>query len=130
MAKYLQETVRTICRSLESGLCQKDAAILAGISEDTFYTWLKEKSEFSELVGRSLAIYKRKLIRSVNRTIVKDGKLALEVLSRRWPAEYGSKITPIKIEEKKEYNHKVSDDLRDILLKINADRNQEVEHNT
>jgi hypothetical protein len=91
MAKYTQELVKEICNFLEEGLYQKDAARHAGISEDTFYTWINQKPEFSESIELSIARYKLRLIKSVNRTTVKDGKLALEVLARRWPHEYGQK---------------------------------------
>lgn len=95
MAKYKQAVVKEILASIEEGLSQKDAAMLAGISEDTFYTWKKEKPEFSELLERAILKYKQKLIGYVNTSAVKDGKLALEVLSRKWPQEFGKDGTPV-----------------------------------
>lgn len=103
MSKYNEQTVQEIRRQLEEGMLQKDAARLAGITEETFYNWQREKKadgipnpeyhpEFSELVERAITVYKQKLIKVVNFNSLKDGRLALEVLARRWPDEYGAKI--------------------------------------
>jgi len=94
MAKYSKQIVKEICGYLEDGLAQKDAARLAGISESTFYEWLSTKSEFSESLMRAMAKYKYKLVTMVNTQAVNDGKLALEVLARRFPQEYGEKAIP------------------------------------
>jgi len=96
MAKYSAQLVEEICSYLADGLTQKDAAALVDISEDTFYRWIREKSEFSESVNKALAQYKRRLIRAVNKQAIKDGKFALEVLARRWPQDFGKKSeTPV-----------------------------------
>jgi hypothetical protein len=89
MAKYNSKIANEICSNIEGGMSQKDSAILAGISEDTFYAWRKEKSEFSESVERAILRYKQCLVSKVNSYAFKDGRLALEVLSRKWPHEYG-----------------------------------------
>lgn len=81
-------------------MSQKDSALLAGISEDTFYAWRKEKSEFSESVERAILRYKQGLVSKVNSYAFKDGRLALEVLSRKWPNEFGKRDNlPIPKEE-------------------------------
>ena len=91
MVKYNEEIVKEICGHLEEGMPQKDAAILSGVSEATFYRWISEKKSFESLVEASLSRYKAKLIKIVNVNSIKDGKLALEVLARRWPGEFSSK---------------------------------------
>jgi len=93
MAKYNEETINQICQFLEDGMLQKDAAILSGISEKTFYEWKKENVSFVSRVEASITRYKEKLIKIVNVSSIKDGKLALEVLARRWPDEFGAKQT-------------------------------------
>lgn len=94
MAKYNEETINSICRFLEDGMPQKDAAILSGIDESTFYDWMNvHKPSFPSRVEASLSKYKEKLINIVNVNSIKDGKLALEVLARRWPEEFSSKHT-------------------------------------
>lgn len=87
----MPEIVNKICELLENGASQKDAARLAGVSEDTFYEWLKSKPEFSESVRLGVATYKHKLITTLNAHIVKDGKIALEILKARWPEEWSGK---------------------------------------
>lgn len=100
MAKYNSKIASEICSNIEGGLSQKDSAILAGISEDTFYAWRKEKSEFSESVERAILRYKQGLVSKVNSYAFKDGRLALEVLSRKWPNEFGKRDTlPVPKEE-------------------------------
>ena len=103
MAKYNSRIAKEICSNVASGLSQKDSAILSGISEDTFYTWRKDKSEFSESLERAVIQYKESLVSKMNSFMFKDGKLALEVLARKWPSEYGKRdILPIPKEEPNE----------------------------
>ena len=89
--KYIRKTVNQICELLENGVCQRDAAQLIGISEDTFYEWKNTKSEFSESVERAILMYKFRLIQVVNVGTVKNPRLALEILARKWPSEWGEK---------------------------------------
>lgn len=107
MQKYSDKTVDEICDYLENGLFQKDAAKLAGISETTFYDWLENKRSFRSRVEASLLKYKEKLIKNVNKGTDKEGKLALEVLARRWPDEFGEKI---KHEGTIKHEHKLTYD--------------------
>ena len=51
--KYTPETVERICQFLKAGNTRKTSAIASGISEETFYTWMKEKLEFSESIKRA-----------------------------------------------------------------------------
>ena len=100
MAKYNPETVKQVISFIEDGLSQKDACRLTKIGESTFYDWLKQKPEFSESVELAITKYKMKLLSYVNSQSISDGKLALEVLARRWPIEFGRKdIAPIPKEE-------------------------------
>ena len=50
MAKYCDEIVQEICRYLRTGDTQEAACKKAGIGEETFYGWQREKTEFSEAV--------------------------------------------------------------------------------
>ena len=90
MAKYNDKTVDEICKYLEDGMPQKDAARLSGIDESTFYDWMKDKPSFPSRVEASLSKYKEKLVNIINVNSVKDGKLALEILARRFPEEFSS----------------------------------------
>lgn len=46
--KYNDETILIIYKALREGMSRRDACIAAGISEDTFANWLRDKSYFSE----------------------------------------------------------------------------------
>ena len=81
---------------IENGNKYRDACILAGISESTFQTWTKQgrddtkagkETEFSVFLAKieqAKVKYKAWLISHVNKSAQMDGKLALEVLSRKY----------------------------------------------
>ena len=52
---YTPERVKIICDALAKGETQDTAYRLAGIRNETYYRWLKEKSEFSNAVKKAQA---------------------------------------------------------------------------
>lgn len=88
MDRKKDETKSKIHEYLKEGLCKKDAAVMSGISEKTFYRWVSEDDSFDSHVEASILEYKHSLIKKVNIAAEKDGRLALEVLSRRFPNEW------------------------------------------
>ena len=84
---------------LKEGLHKKDAAIMAGIDESTFYRWIESDASFASRVEASILEYKHTLVKNVNTSAIKDGKLALEVLKRRFPKEWGDNASVIEIRE-------------------------------
>ena len=52
---YTPERVAIICEALARGETQETAYKLAGIVADTYYRWLKERSEFSDAVKKAQA---------------------------------------------------------------------------
>ncbi len=74
---------------LRQGMSKKDAAVMSGISEATLYRWLQEDESFESRVEASILEYKHTLVKNVNISAEKDGRLALEVLKRRYPKEWG-----------------------------------------
>lgn len=54
---YTPERVKIICDALARGETQDTAYRLAGISNETYYRWLKEKSEFSNAVKKAQAAF-------------------------------------------------------------------------
>ena len=50
MSKYTPEIIIEICGYIESGLNQKDAQVLAGISKSTFHQWMEDHSDFSDAI--------------------------------------------------------------------------------
>jgi len=49
-SKYTEDCINKICDALRNGYTDVDAAHAAGISKDTFYEWLKYKTDFADLV--------------------------------------------------------------------------------
>lgn len=86
----MDEVKSNIYKFLENGMFKKDAAMMAGVSESTLYRWIDEDKSFESRVEASILIYKQSLIRKINRAAEKDGRLALEVLSRRFPNEWSA----------------------------------------
>ena len=51
--KYSPEITQEICKYLRAGNTQRDSSKLAGISEETYYTWKKTHPEFSEVIEKA-----------------------------------------------------------------------------
>lgn len=52
---YEEARVRVIVEALKSGAYEKDACLVAGITDDTFANWKRRYSDFSERVTRAKA---------------------------------------------------------------------------
>ena len=87
----IKETKKVILQKIENGMTLKDAAALAGIDESTLHRWKQKDASFASQILKAKIRYKEKLISIVNVRSVKDGKLALDVLARRWPDEWGAR---------------------------------------
>lgn len=117
MAKYNQKTVDNICKLLEEGCLQKQSAILSGVGETTFYEWMKVKPKFRESVERAIETYKQKLIKLVNAHSITDGRLAIDMLERRFPDEYG-KVNKVQMLDPHAEIKKMFDRIKDDYTKI------------
>jgi len=59
--KLTPECERIILKALENRMTQRDASMLAGISEeDTLCNWKRTNSEISEQMGQKLIEYKQR----------------------------------------------------------------------
>jgi hypothetical protein len=85
--KY-KDALDGIEKDIQNGVFEKDACILNGVSETTYFRWKKEIPEFRERMDKAVLNYKKKIIQTVNVNSVKSGKVALEVLRTRWPREW------------------------------------------
>lgn len=83
-----EQIQKNIIQSLKEGMFKRDAAVYNGITEVTFYRWVKANPAFKDAVEKAILEYKRSLIITVNINAVKSGKIALEVLRTRWPKEW------------------------------------------
>jgi len=103
-----------ICAYLKDGMRKKDAALIAGISEKTFYRWIAEDDSFDSRVELSILKYKRSLIVNLNTCAEKNGMTGLKILEKRWPEEWG-KNRKTERERKDEASSK---NVADLFLKI------------
>lgn len=90
-----QSVIDEVCKLVEEGMTQKDSAVLAGISESTLYRWFDENDDnnFRSQVEASILKYKQNLIKVANFHSTKDGRIALEILARRFSEDFGNKAT-------------------------------------
>jgi len=90
-SKYKPELVERIYHYIEAGLNDEDAALLAGISLQTFYTWKKEKPEFSEGIKKAKARFKEAGIKNIREAAKKDWKAWAWLLERKFPEEFAKR---------------------------------------
>jgi len=87
--KYSPEMTKRICDFLKAGNTQKTSAIASGISEDTFYTWMKEIPEFSESVKRAEEEAVARNVAIINKAAQDTWQAAAWWLERRRRDEFG-----------------------------------------
>ena len=90
MAKYA-EAAPVILNALEDGCTNKEAAERAGINEDTLYTWLKEKPDFSEMAKRARKDGEANAIHRVENSLL---ELAMGFEYEEVATEYESRPNP------------------------------------
>ncbi len=93
-SNYNDETVRQLTGALQLGLSVSTACDLAGISRETYYTWLKEKEGFSDKMTKA-----QHLSKVISANIVSD------VLQDHLRVELSAKAG-------KDVKHKYSHELR------------------
>lgn len=131
--KLTKEKKEELLNYISNGMTYKDAAILSGIGESTLRNWKnigKEaianevENEFSELIegiAQAKLKYKAWLIKNVNQDAKKDGKLCLEILSRKYPKEWGREIRiegDLSIKHSNQLAGKTLEELQEELKKI------------
>lgn len=88
--KMTPERVKIILDALGDGLTQRDASLLAGISEDTLCLWKRTNSEFSEQMGQKLVEYKNMLLKRIEKAGEKDWKATAWILERKFKKDWSS----------------------------------------
>lgn len=68
------EVAPKILAALEQGMSNRDAIKSVGLTEETFYKWLREKTEFSEAVHKAKAIGDQIAINDVERSLLELAK--------------------------------------------------------
>lgn len=86
--KYTPEVVNKIVKTIEAGNYAVVAAKCAGIAEDTFYDWLKNKPGFSELVKKAESGAERESVDKI-RSCQKGWQAHAWWLERKFPERWG-----------------------------------------
>jgi (p)ppGpp synthase/HD superfamily hydrolase len=86
--KMTPERVAIILEALGDGMTQRDASMLAGISEDTLCIWKRTNSEFSEKMGQKAIEYKQKLMKRIEKAGEKDWKATAWLLERKFKKDF------------------------------------------
>ena len=94
--KYTPETVERITFALSIGAARVHAAEYGGVSKETFYQWMNTKPDFVDAVTRAEVAHRMSLLAIIKKQVNEgDGRLALDVLGRRYPQEYGKQSIEI-----------------------------------
>ncbi len=89
-SKATQKTIDVILSAIAEGLTQREASILAGISEDTFSLWKKD-SDFSEQIRQKQIECKLWHIRNIKRASEKSWQASAWWLERKYKEEFSLK---------------------------------------
>lgn len=85
--KWSPQIIKAICEHIEMGVSNKDAAALEGISEDTFYAWMK-KVEFSEPLKKARLKDKARSVKLITKAGLTKWQANAWKLERSYPEEY------------------------------------------
>lgn len=85
---FRRSIVNAILKGIEKGIPGPDAAARAGVAKVTYHRWIGDYAEFAEQVEQAESRYLGKLMEVVTDGALTDPKLALEVLSRRFPKDF------------------------------------------
>lgn len=109
--KRTTKTVNIILNAVKEGLTQREASVLAGISEDTLSLWKKD-SDFSEQIRQKQIENKLRHIKVINEASKTHWQASAWYLERKYPDEYSLKTklnleTNVKLEEMTETVKKI-----------------------
>ena len=89
--KYTPELVAKLVKYIRAGNYNRTAAHAVGITEETFYTWLKEKPEFSEAIKKAQADATAKNVDLIQTAALSSWQAAAWWLERKHYKEWGRK---------------------------------------
>lgn len=91
MTKYSKEITEEICKYIEAGNTQHDAATLVDISDETFHQWKNNRPEFAEALKKATTKSKNRNIQIIQRAAITTWQAAAWWLERRFRDEYALK---------------------------------------
>ncbi len=121
-SKYTPTTVQTICNAIVDGLPFKYAAMLGGISSDTFCDWQRRFPEFSESIQTASAhgiLERLKIIKTA--AIKGDVKAAQWWLEHVFPEHFARNRIEVKHQGNIEHQFAVPSALLDELSRARSE---------
>lgn len=96
--KYTPETVAKIVEAIKIGATYELAAGYAGISYETFNTWMKAKPQFSEQVKKAEGVAAMVWLAKIEKAASEgEWQAAAWKLERRYPRQYGRNVTQMEL---------------------------------
>ena len=89
--KATPKTIEIILDAISQGLTQREASILAGISEDTLSLWKKKDSDFSEQMRQKEIECKLSHIKNIKEASKKSWQASAWWLERKFKDEFSLK---------------------------------------
>ena len=89
--KYNEGIVQEIIKNINAGATNKDAAIMSGIAESTFYEWIESKPEFSESIKKAQAQRKAYIVAKILLHGEQQWQALAWYLERVYPSEFARK---------------------------------------
>lgn len=87
-----EKAQQTVLHALRSGLGVAAASALIGISRQAMHAYRRKHPEFHDACIKATAEHEYGLVKVVNEGAADDAKLALELLSRRYPSKWSTRI--------------------------------------
>ena len=94
------ELIDNLCKCISNGLNNKDACAMCGVTEDTFYKWLREaednnkvtnkgiKVKLAESLKKAEAKFKAFHLGNITKSASSDWKASAWILERKFPKEF------------------------------------------
>ena len=90
--KYTDETIQRVVEAIEHGATYELASHYAGITYETFRTWLHDKAAFSDRVKAAEGVAAMKWLTLIDLAAVDNWQAAAWKLERRYPSMYGRQV--------------------------------------
>lgn len=117
-SKATPQTLKIIFGAIRNGASQRDAAALAGISEDTLSLW-KRDLDFSEQMRQKEVEFKMDQVKIVQKAATKTWQAAAWLLERKYPNEYTNRVRIEQPEPQRTgYEYLTDDELKAELAKM------------
>ena len=91
--KYNYKIANRLVQAVSSGMSQRNASKLIGISEDTFSRWKREHKEFADKLEASSQMFLAKNLEIIQKAGERSWQASAWLVERTFPQEYSPKLT-------------------------------------